>query len=77
MKVGDNVISEAEVNDSNNWSFVFKVPKYDNLENEVSYHIDERNTNNKFYQKELTNSTTVTNRFVVPDEKVLIQILLL
>ena len=69
----DEVISEAEVKDSNNWSFEFEALKYDNLGNEVSYHIDEKDTNNKFYQKELTNSTTVTNRFVVPDEKVLIQ----
>ena len=67
------MISKAEVNDSNNWSFVFKVPKYDNLENEVSYHIDERNTNNKFYDKELTDSTTVTNKFVVPNEKVIVK----
>ena len=44
VKAYDEVISEAEVNEYNAWSYEFEVPKYDELGNEISYVIDEKET---------------------------------
>jgi len=69
IKEGEEVVSEGIASQSTNWSCEFEVLKYDELGNERSYYIDERTTP-KFYEKELTNDLTVTNKFKVPDEKV-------
>jgi len=73
LKSKDNIISEAEVSDKNNWSYEFEAPKYDELGNEIEYYIDERYSDNKFYKKILTDKNTVTNEFVVPEEVVLVK----
>ncbi len=73
LKVGENIIAEAEVSDRNNWSYEFEVPKYDELGNEIEYYIDERYSGNKFYKKVITDKNTITNEFVVPEEKVLVK----
>jgi len=73
LKSKDNIISEAEVSDKNNWSYEFEAPKYDELGNEIEYYIDERYGDNKFYKKILTDKNTVTNEFVVPEEVVLVK----
>ena len=68
----EEVITEHEVNEANNWSYEFELAKYDELGNEIDYYIDERNNDNKFYKKILTDKNTVTNEFVVPEEVVLV-----
>ncbi|MDO4283562.1 MAG: Cna B-type domain-containing protein [Clostridia bacterium] len=73
VKAGEEVVAEAEVSEENNWTYEFELAKYDRYGNEIEYHIDERETGNKFYEKELTDSSTVTNRFVVPDEVVIVK----
>ncbi len=49
------------------------MPKYDELGNEIEYYIDERDSGNKFYKKVITDKNTVTNEFVVLEEKVLVK----
>ena len=73
VKNGDEVVAEYEVTAEDNWSYEFELPKYDELGNEIEYTIDEKDLNNKFYKKELTGDTTVTNTFVVPDEEITIK----
>ena len=73
VKNGNEVVAEQEVTAEDNWSYEFELPKYDNLGNEIEYTIDEKDLNNKFYQKELTGDTTVTNTFVVPDEEIVVK----
>ncbi len=73
LKVGENIIAEAEVSDKNNWRYEFEVSKYDELGNEIEYYIDERDSGNKFYKKVITDKNTITNEFVVPEEKVLVK----
>ncbi len=67
------VITEAEVNESNNWSYEFELAKYDELGNEIEYYIDERDIGSKFYKKIFTDKNTVTNEFVVPEEVTLVK----
>ncbi len=73
LKVGENIISEAQVDENDNWSYEFEVSKYDELGNEIEYYIDERYSGNKFYKKVITDKNTITNEFVVPEEKVLVK----
>ncbi len=73
LKIGDNVVSEAEVSENTNWSYEFEAPKYDELGNEIEYYIDEKDNENRFYKKILTDKNTVTNEFVVPEEITLIK----
>ena len=60
------------------WSYIFEVPKYNETGEEVEYEIGERNLNNKFYPEEVVeinqDSRTITNKFIVPDEKVAITV---
>ena len=62
IKSEDKVIKEAEVSMSNNWSYDFELPKYDELGNEIYYTIDEKETTND-YIKELK-GTSVINRLI-------------
>ncbi|MDO4283637.1 MAG: Cna B-type domain-containing protein [Clostridia bacterium] len=73
VKAEGVVVSEAVVNEENHWSYEFELAKYDRLGKEIEYVIDEKETS-KFYEKELTDNKTVTNKFVVPDEKVKLKV---
>ena len=71
------VLSVANVDkeNTNNWTYTFRnLPKYDNLGNEVVYTLSEEETGSIFYTKENTvinqENKTITNKFVVPDEKI-------
>ncbi len=74
LKVGDEVVNEALVTEATNWNYEFEVAKYDEEGNEIEYHIDEKDTP-KFYEKELTDATTVTNRFKIPNEMTKIEVI--
>ena len=77
VKDGDRIVASEEANEENSWTVEIDVPKYNSLGNEIEYTVDEADLGNIFYTKEnsevtgdMTNGYTVTNRFVVPDEKV-------
>ena len=67
----DNV----DAQDSNKWTYTFTgLPKYNSVNgDEIVYTLSEENLNNKFYTPENTtvseDNRTITNKFVVPDEK--------
>ena len=68
-------ISDAVEGNDNSWSYTFTgLPKYDANGDEVVYTIDEQDLNNIFYTRGNTivsqENRTVTNKFVVPDEKI-------
>ncbi|MDO4283635.1 MAG: Cna B-type domain-containing protein [Clostridia bacterium] len=69
VKNKDIVVTEAEVSEENNWSYEFELPKYDENGNEIKYTIDEKETS-EFYEKELTNDTTVTNKYTTKNESI-------
>ena len=58
----------------NKWSYEFSVPKYDEMGDVIEYTIDEADLNDIFYTYENADinqvERTITNRFVVPDERV-------
>ncbi len=61
--------------DDNTWTYTFTLPKYDANGNEIEYAADEEDSRNMFYSKEnvtgdMESGYTITNRFVVPDDKV-------
>ena len=74
VKANGVVVTEAEVNENNLWRYEFTLPKYDSLGNEIEYSIDEREIENKFYEKIGVEENVVINKFVVPDEKIQIKV---
>ena len=60
------------------WRYIFEVPKYNEESEEVEYEIGERSLNSKFYPEEEIRidqeNRTITNVFVVPDEKVSVEV---
>ena len=77
VKNGNEVAAEEVLSEANNWSYEFKVPKYDDLGKEITYTVAEKDLNNIFYTTQNTKVTgnqtagfTVTNTFEVPDEEV-------
>ncbi|MDO4282217.1 MAG: Cna B-type domain-containing protein [Clostridia bacterium] len=48
---GDNVVAEETVNKTNNWSYEFKLPKYNDLGDEIEYTVDEKNTPDNYKKK--------------------------
>ena len=81
LKNGENVVLTEEANAENNWQVEFTAPKYDSLGNVINYTVDEADLGNIYYTKEnssisgdMTNGFTITNKFVVPDEKVSVNV---
>ena len=70
VKNGEEVVTEQVVTEEDNWSYEFELAKYDELGNEINYTIDEKEVGSKFYEKTGVEGNVVTNKFVVPDEKV-------
>ncbi|MDO4283298.1 MAG: Cna B-type domain-containing protein [Clostridia bacterium] len=68
LKDGQEVVEEAELSEENNWTYEFEVLKYDSLGNEIEYTVDEEFIS-EFYVKEIVGGK-ITNRFVVPEDKV-------
>ena len=60
------------------WRYIFEVPKYNEESEEVEYEIGEKSLNSKFYPEEEVRidqeNRTITNVFVVPDEKVSVEV---
>ncbi len=70
VKNGEEVVTEQVVTEENNWNYEFELAKYDESGNEIVYTIDEKEVESKFYEKVGVEGNVVTNKFVVPDEKV-------
>ena len=70
VKNGEEVVTEQVVTEENNWSYEFELAKYDESGNEIVYTIDEKEVGSKFYEKVGVERNVVTNKFVVPDEKI-------
>ncbi len=84
VKNGDSVVASEAVTeadsvdgDTNKWSHTFSVPKYDAQGQEINYTADELETGSIFYTVEnkviegnMTSGFTITNKFVVPDERI-------
>ena len=69
------VLNSSNATSSNIWEYTFPdLPKYDSYGNEITYTLSEQTSveeNNKFYQASIDQENkTITNTFVVPDEKV-------
>ena len=56
--VGDEVVAEQKVTESDSWSYTFKLPKYDELGNEIVYTVDEKETD-RYYEKHVEGYTVV------------------
>ncbi len=56
--VGDEVVAEQKVTESDSWSYSFKLPKYDSLGNEIEYSVDEKETA-EYYEKSIDGYTIV------------------
>ena len=70
VKNGEEVVTEQVVTEDDNWSYEFELAKYDENGNEIAYTIDEKEVESKFYEKVGVEGNVVTNKFVVPDEKI-------
>ena len=70
VKNGEEVVTEQVVTEKENWSYEFELAKYDENGNEIVYTIDEKEVGSKFYEKVGVEGNVVTNKFVVPDEKI-------
>ena len=88
VKDGNEVVASEAVTktdavggDTSRWSSTFSVPKYDENGNEINYTADEADTESKFYTAEnkviegdMKSGYTITNKFVVPDERISIPV---
>ena len=70
VKNGEEVVTEQVVTEETNWRYEFELVKYDESGNEIVYTIDEKEVGSKFYEKVGVEGNVVTNKFVVPDEKI-------
>ena len=79
IKNGENVVAEQVVTEADNWSHTFtNLPKYDDNGKEIVYTASEVEVNSgdlKFYENtgvsgDMTSGYTITNTFIVPDEKI-------
>lgn len=63
VKNGDEIVAEEEVTANEEWKHTFIVPKYDSDGNVINYTIDEKDLNNKYYEKGDVNQSarTITN----------------
>ncbi|MDO4283590.1 MAG: Cna B-type domain-containing protein, partial [Clostridia bacterium] len=69
IKADGVVVAEQEVTEADNWKYIFELPKYDELGNEIEYSVDEKETESEFYIKEIVGNTII-NQFVVPDDRI-------
>ncbi len=71
LKREGHVVRRITLNESNNWKYTFKaLEKYNNLGEEIIYTVDEKKfTNDEWYVKEIVGGK-ITNKFVVPNERV-------
>ncbi len=71
LKQEGKTIQEATLNEETNWKHTFtNLEKYNALGEEIVYSVDEKEfTNNALYVKEIVGGK-ITNKFVVPDERV-------
>ena len=77
-KITGKVVAEQMVSGNkttnNGWNYTFEIPKYNNQGQIVEYEIGEKELENKFYPSANTKidqeQRTITNVFVVPDEKI-------
>ena len=63
--VGDEVVAEQKVTESDSWSYEFKLLKYDELGNEIEYTVDEKETD-KNYEKHIEGNTVINTCIYVP-----------
>ena len=63
--VGDEVVAEQKVTEADSWSYLFKLPKYDSLGNEIVYTVDEKETD-RHYEKHVEGNTVVNTCIYVP-----------
>ena len=74
--------SNAVKDNINTWTYTFtELPKYNSVGDEITYALSEEPTESIFYTEEnseitgdMTSGYTVTNRFVVPEEKVSVDV---
>ena len=52
LLANEKVVKNVTVNEENNWSYTFEMPKYDKYGNEIEYSVDEK-TNLKYYEKKI------------------------
>ncbi len=71
LKREGRVIRKITLNEANNWKYTFKaLEKYNALGEEIVYSVDEQSfSNDEWYVKEIVGGK-ITNKFVVPDERV-------
>ncbi len=72
IKDGQTVVKEQVVTEAEEWKYIFTdLPIYDGQGNRIAYTVDEAEVNTddlKFYTKAISGAT-ITNTFVVPEEK--------
>ena len=63
VKNGEEVVAESPVTADTGWKYEFTLPKFDNNGNEINYTIDEKDLNNKYYEKGNVDQSarTITN----------------
>src|SRR5699024_4132235 len=66
LKDGEQIKSTGIVNEENNWTYNFEVPKYNEKGQEINYTADEAKLESDFYQKEevqgnMQEGYTITN----------------
>lgn len=70
LKNGDNVVKEVTINQENEWKYTFtEIPKFDLEGNEITYTIDEKETNSgelANYEKTV-NGFKIVNTYIGPD----------
>ena len=78
VKNGTKIVAEETVTEADEWKHTFSVPKYDENGDVITYTIAEKDLGNIFYTAENTvidqEAKTITNKFVVPDEKISIPV---
>ena len=77
LKLGTSILNTKKLNETNNWSTVFEeLSKFDTLNNELEYNIEEVCDSELYSQTDYQNendTVTITNTFAIPDEKINIE----
>lgn len=68
VKADGEVVEEQEVSEESGWSYPFLVQKYEKNGEEVVYTVDEKESNDLYIKNVV--GYTVTNKFVVPEDKI-------
>jgi len=67
VKNKDKIVEEVLVDERNNWSYEFLLPKYDEKGEEIEYRVDEKETS-KYYEK-VIDGYRVINKYIEKDEE--------